>query len=115
MPDTVADALNKAVFSYLLMVFIATLAACMIRGIVILLAKVQDRRKAEAPPTPVLVSVTPARDESAAIAAAIAAAVYTMIGAHRLLYIGEARHGFGWTSEIRSRLHTSHTPRQTGR
>lgn len=115
MPDLVAEALNKAVFSFLLMVVIATLAACLIRGIVVALAKLQDRRRAEEPPTPVLVSVTPARDESAAVAAAIAAAVYTVIGAHRLIYVGEARHGYGWTSEIRSRLHTSHTPRQTGR
>jgi hypothetical protein len=67
--------------------------------------------KKKAPPTPVVVSVTPARDESAEIAAAIGAAVFAVLGAHRLVYIGEARPGFGWTSEIRTRLHTSHAPR----
>jgi hypothetical protein len=75
---------------------------------------IQDRtaEKAKAAaPTPVVVSVTPLRDENAEIAAAIAAAVYTVLGAHRLVYIGEAKPAFSWTGEIRSRLHTSHTPR----
>ena len=50
-------------------------------------------------------------DRALAIAAAIAAAVYAVIGAHRLVHIGEAQRGAGWTTEIRTRLHTSHTPR----
>lgn len=102
------QAINEAIFSYVLMAVIAALTAVFIRGIVIALAA--GKKKAAAP-TPVVVSVTPARDESAEIAAAIGAAVFTVLGAHRLVYIGEAQRGFTWTSQIRSRLHTSHTPR----
>lgn len=106
--STLDIAINTALFAFGLMAVIALLASVMIRGIVILLAA-QSKKKA--PPTPVVVSVTPARDESAEIAAAIGAAVFAVLGAHRLVYIGEARSGAGWTSEIRSRLHTSHSPR----
>lgn len=106
-------ALSTAAFGYGLMAVIAIISAMFIRLIVVMLARTQAKKQAA--PTPVLVSVTPARDENAAIAAAIGAAVYTMLGAHRLVYIGEARQGAGWTSEIRTRLHTSHTPRMERR
>jgi hypothetical protein len=101
-------AIENSLFSYGLMAVIALLTAVMIRIIVGLLARARGKQVAA---SPVVVSVTPARDESAAVAAAIAAAVYTMIGAHRLVYLGEARPGIGWTSELRARLHTSHAPR----
>jgi hypothetical protein len=104
-------AINEAVFSYCLMAVIAGIAALLIRGIVIGLAAI-GKKAAVAKPTPVIVSVTPARDESKEVAAAIAAAVYATLGAHRLVYIGEAQRGVGWTGEIRSRLHTAHRPRQ---
>lgn len=108
---SITQAFNIALFGYGMMAVIAVLVAVVIRAIVMILARTQTRKKAAGAPTPVVVSVTPARDESAAVAAAIGAAVYTILGAHRLVYIGEAKPGFGWTSEIRTRLHTSHTPR----
>lgn len=112
---TLSDIISMAFFGYGMMIVIALLCALLIRGIVVGLASVQDRSKAKAAaaagPTPVVVSVTPLRDENAEIAAAIAAAVYAVLGAHRLVYIGEATPTFGWTGEIRTRLHTSHTPR----
>src|SRR5512147_706885 len=61
---------------------------------------------------PVVFSVMPERDQSAEHAAVIAAAVYAMLGARRLVYLGEAVPGRGWTAELRSRLHTSHMPRK---
>lgn len=48
--------------------------------------------------------------DDAAIVAAISAAVYAVIGAHRIVYLTEARRGSSWTSEMRSQHHTSHTP-----
>lgn len=107
-------AIHTALFAYGLMAVIAVLSALMIRAIVVILAKTQAKKAAPLP-TPVMVSVTPARDENAAIAAAIGAAVFAMLGAHRLVYIGEAKPGFGWTTEIRTRQHTSHTPRMERR
>lgn len=102
-------ALNQAIFSYVLMAVIASITAIIIRGIVYVL---QASRKKQAPAaTPVLVAVNPEQDEGAVVAAAIAAAVYTVLGAHRLVYIGEARRGSAWTSDVRSRHRDSHTPR----
>jgi hypothetical protein len=106
-------AIDLALLGYGLMAAIAVLTALLIRLIVVVLAGAGERAKAKVAgaPTPVIVSVTPMRDENAEIAAAIAAAVYTVLGAHRLVYIGEAKPGFAWTGEVRTRLHTSHTPR----
>lgn len=42
-----------------------------------------------------------------AVIAAIAAAAF---GAHRIVYIGEARPGSGWTAQARTRHHASHAP-----
>ena len=86
-------AIGKSLFSFVVMAIIAVLTALMIRVVVVALASTS---KKQVTATPVVVSVTPARDESAAVAAAIAAAVYAMLGAHRLVYIGEARSGAGW-------------------
>jgi len=111
-------AIETALIAYGLMAVIAMLCAVMIRVIVVVLASAQDKAKAKAAagaPTPVLVSVTPQRDQNAEIAAAIGAAVFAVLGAHRLVYIGDARQTASWTGELRSRLHTSHTPRQGGR
>jgi hypothetical protein len=110
---SVGATIQTAIFAYGMMAVVAMLCALLIRGIVVALASAQERTKAKAAalPTPVIVSVSPLRDENAEIAAAIAAAVHAVIGAHRLIRIGEARPAYTWTSEIRSRLHTSHTPR----
>jgi hypothetical protein len=117
---TLNTAIDTALIAYGLMAVIAMLCAVMIRVIVVVLASAQDKAKAKAAaaagaPTPVLVSVTPQRDQNAEIAAAIGAAVFAVLGAHRLVYIGDARQTASWTGELRSRLHTSHTPRQGGR
>jgi hypothetical protein len=59
--------------------------------------------------TPHRASASPAHDD-AAIVAAISAAVYAVIGAHRIVYLAEARRGSSWTAELRTQHHTSHTP-----
>lgn len=105
-----------ALFAFVLTGIVSMLCAVLIRGIVVGLAFGKARQEAKAAAaTPVVISVTPARDESKEIAAAIAAAVFTVLGAHRLVFIGEARPTFTWTSELRTRLHTSHAPRLGGR
>jgi hypothetical protein len=45
---------------------------------------------------------------SPAVIAAISAAVYSTLGAHRIVYIGGQRAGSTWTNELRSQHHTSH-------
>lgn len=54
-------------------------------------------------------AAAPARDDTA-IVAAISAAVYAVIGAHRIVYLAETRRGSSWTAEMRTQHHTSHTP-----
>ncbi len=103
-------ALNQAIFSYVLMAAIASVTAIIIRGIVYVL-QASQKKHVPAAATPVLVAVNPEQDEGAVVAAAIAAAVYSVLGAHRLVYIGEARRGYGWTSDVRSRHRDSHSPR----
>ncbi len=104
--------ISLALFSFGLMVIIAGLASLLIRGIVVVLAGA--KRKA-APPTPVAITVAPAIDETAAHVAAIAAAVYAVVGAQRLVHIGEAARDAGWTATGRLSHHASHTPRRTPR
>lgn len=108
----VASTIKLSFFAFGMMAVIAGLCAVLIHAIVYVLSQARERQEKAQPPQPVLVSVMPARDESAEIAAAIAAAVHAVIGAHRLVHIGPATKGVGWTTEIRSRLHTSHMPRR---
>jgi hypothetical protein len=99
-----------SVLAYFLMAVIAMLTAVMVLGIVVLLQRVQQRVEARAAPMPVSVAVVPTPDENALRAAAIAAAVYTMVGPHRLIHIGEAARGSAsaWLGEVRTAHHSSH-------
>jgi hypothetical protein len=107
----VGSTISLALFSFGMMVVIAGLASVLIRGIVIVLAS----SKRTAQPTPVSIAVAPAVDETAAHVAAIAAAVYAVVGPHRLVHIGEVPRGPGWTTTGRLAHHVSHTPRRTPR
>lgn len=104
------SSVTLALFGYGMMVVIAVLCAVLIRVIVTVLARAQDARK-RAEPTPVTVSVSPARDETAAHVAAVAAAVYAVVGSHRLVHIGRAPTGTSYAAFGRSQHQTSHTPR----
>jgi hypothetical protein len=104
-----------SIFAYVLMAVVAMLAAVMVRGIVIVLQRAQQRRRVEAGPTPVSISVAPAVEETAAHVAAVAAAVFAVLGAHRLVRVGEAAPAPSWTTAGRAAHHLSHAPRRTGR
>jgi hypothetical protein len=103
-------------FAYLLTVIVALLAAILIRGIVLLLAgakKTRERRIAAATPVQVAVAPEPAQlEDTSAHVAAIAAAIYAVVGARRLVYIGEARPSYGWTTTGRVFHQTSHAPKR---
>jgi hypothetical protein len=105
--------ISLSFFAFGLMAVIAGLSSLLIRGIVIGLARTQ--RKAAPAPTAVSITVAPAVDETAAHVAAIAAAVYAVIGAHRLVHIHEVPRGPGWTGTGRLAHHASHTPRRSPR
>jgi hypothetical protein len=106
--------LQTSIFAYLLMAVVAMLAAVMVRGIVIVLERAGGRRGATST-TPVSISVEPAVDETAAHVAAVAAAVFAVLGAHRLVRIGEPAPAPAWTAAGRAAHHLSHAPRRGGR
>lgn len=105
--------ISLAFFAYGLMVVIAALAAFLIRGIVVALARAGKKPQPVA--TPVSISVAPARDDTAEHVAAVAAAVYAVLGAHRLVRIAEVSRSPAWWSAGRAAHHGSHTPRRDGR
>ncbi|MBK8176461.1 MAG: hypothetical protein IPK66_14680 [Rhodospirillales bacterium] len=111
----IESTIKLAAFSYGMMAVIAGLSAVFIRGIVIVLAASKSKKKAVAAPTAVSISVAPVVDETAAHVAAVAAAVYAILGAHRLVHIGEVPRGAAWTASGRTMHQTSHVPQRTPR
>jgi hypothetical protein len=109
-----SGSIQMSIFAYVLMAIVAMLAPVMVKGIVILLRQA-GRKRASAAATPVNISVVAAVDETAAQVAAVAAAVYAVLGAHRLVRIGESAPTPTWVTAGRAAHHLSHAPRRTGR
>lgn len=96
---------------YLLAFVISMTVALLIRGIVLVVSRLQ-----EAAPEPMRRGqerVPAVEDEIAAVAAA----VYAVMGPYRIVHIQPQRRGSAWTAEGRYAHHASHTvphhPRQT--
>ncbi|NJN46288.1 MAG: hypothetical protein HC808_07220 [Candidatus Competibacteraceae bacterium] len=88
---------------YGLAIVISLLVAVLIRGIVAVLALTG----AKPTPSPVAAPTQPAVVPDNDIAA-IAAAVYAVMGAHRVVHIERGRRGIVWTAEGRATHHISH-------
>ena len=108
---TTLDAIGDMFVIYGIVIVVSMLVAAVIRGIVIVLSRQAERDAAKAPakPAPVAQPVTIAGVPQEHLAA-IAAAVGAMLGAHRIVHIETANRGYGWTAEVRTVHHTSHTP-----
>ncbi len=107
----VGDALSQGSMAYLLTIVVAMCSAVVIRGIVYVLEHISHKKIAAAPATPVQVAVQTqpdAEDENQKLVAAIAAAVFATIGAHRLVYIGETGGTTTWAAAGRTMHQTSH-------
>lgn len=107
-----------ALQGYGLTIFVAVAAAGLIWLIVVVLEAMQKKRKAAvaAVPAAVTVAVEPElqpEDETAKHVAAITAAVYAALGAHRLVYIGEAQPAVGWRTTGRVIHQSSHMPKRS--
>ena len=107
------NVLGVAAFAYGLMAVLAIMTSGLIYGMVKLLGAAQARKgnTSEAAPVRVEVTETPVSEDVGHVAA-IAAAVFATVGAHRLVYIGEAAAG-AWTSAGRVIHHTSHQPKRS--
>ena len=97
------ESLLLALKVYGLAIVISMLVAIMIRVIVASLSAARRQPQAVAPNPEVSVNV--AADHIAAIAAAL----YAVIGAHRIVHIGDRGRGYAWTSEGRAAHHASHS------
>jgi Na+-transporting methylmalonyl-CoA/oxaloacetate decarboxylase gamma subunit len=96
----------KALWVYGIAIVVSLLVALVIKVIVAVLQSF-ERKPAEVPKP--VAAPAPTFDVAADHVAAIAAAVYAMIGAHRIVHI-EDRHRRGeWVVEGRLAHHSSHT------
>jgi hypothetical protein len=71
---------------------------------------ITGRREQGEPAPRVSTAVGLAAHDEGALVAAISAAVYAVIGAHRIVYLAAVRPGTSWTAEMRTQHHTSHAP-----
>ena len=102
MPEILA----KAASIYLFAIVVSLAIAGLIKAIVVLLGAVaREAAPSAAEPAP----QAPAADIEADHVAAIAAAVYSVIGAHRILHIEDVQRGRGWVVEGRLAHHASHS------
>lgn len=112
---TVGVVIVESLFSYGLMAVIALATAGFISVFVTALGVLA--RRAAAPPPTAVAKPAPAAPPAAAtsgidpaVVAAIGAAIHSVVGAHRIVYIGEVPPMGGWTGEVRQRHHGSHHP-----
>lgn len=99
------DAIVKALWIYGIAVVVSMAVAVVIKIIVVVLNAFEPKPAAAAKPAPA--PAPPAFDLLADHVAAISAAVYSAIGAHRIVHIEEHRDP-GWVVEGRLAHHTSH-------
>lgn len=108
------DLIIKSLGMYGLTIVISMLAALLIKLIVVVIAKSEERRKqqardrAVAAAEPVLSGQVDPRH-----VAAISAAVYAMLGSHRIVHIAGSRNMPAWAAEGKRQLQTSHNVRRT--
>jgi hypothetical protein len=100
------EVIVKSLWIYGLAIVVSMAVAVVIKVIVVVLNAL-ERKPAAAPKAAAAPAATPGFDVLADHVAAISAAVYAVIGAHRIVHIEERRHG-EWTVEGRLAHHASH-------
>lgn len=107
------DLIIKSLGMYGLTIVISMLAALLIKVIVVVIAKSEDSRKrakisAASVQQPVLSGQVDARH-----VAAISAAVYAVLGGHRIVHIHGGKNLPSWAAEGKRQLQTSHNVHRT--
>jgi hypothetical protein len=113
---TVSEVTLLGLFAYGLMTVIALLTAVLVRGMVTVLGSMHKKPAIAAPATPMTIAMEPEaseEEERARHVAAVAAAVYAVLGAHRLVYIGEVGRAPSWSTTGRTIQHISHSPKRS--
>ena len=86
---------------YALAIAISMVVALLIRGIVVIVSATGRKPVEEEQPA------SPPAEEEGHIAA-ISAAIFSMVGAHRIVHISAQHRGIAWTVEGRYAHHSSH-------
>jgi hypothetical protein len=100
-------ALVKILWTIGITVAVSLLVALLVRALVLLTARVERAVAATRPEARVCPVDQGIPDEDVA---AVFAAVYAVIGPHRLVHIGAGSHGRSWIAEGRVAHHASHMP-----
>ena len=105
-----ADLIIKSLGMYGLTIIISMLAALLIKLIVVSIARSGDKRKLARTKTEKVQPVAPARGDGVdpQHVAAISAAVYAVLGSHRIVHIAAGRYQLTWSSEGKRQLQSSH-------
>ena len=106
------DIIIKSLGMYGLTIVISMLAACLIKLIVVVIAKSEDRRNQ--------VRINTAKSEAPVLTdgvdprhvAAISAAIFAVLGAHRIVHIAGGKYLPSWAAEGKRQLQTSHNVRR---
>ncbi len=102
------DILFKTLWMYGLAIVVSLLIAVVIKAIVGGLNAFERLSLAKAAPQPAAPMAELAPGVSADHVAAIVAAVYATIGAHRIVHIDDGHRAAGWVNEGRRAHHASH-------
>jgi hypothetical protein len=97
----------KTLWVLAITVGVSLLVALLVRALVTLTARVERAVSSAAPQARVCPIDEGIPDEDVA---AVFAAIYAVIGPHRLVHIGMGGHGRSWIAEGRVAHHGSHTP-----
>ncbi len=103
-----SELIIKTAWMYGLAIIVALGIAAVIKVIVMVLSAFEPKPATAAKPA-AAAPEAPALDVEADHVAAIAAAVYALIGAHRIVHIEKERRHGEWAVEGRIAHHTSHT------
>lgn len=109
------DLIIKSFGMYGLTIVISMLAALLIKVIVLSIAKSEDRRKQASKAKSKVAAAKPVLSGQVdpAHIAAISAAVYAVLGSHRIIHISDGRRAPGWASEGKRQLQSSHDVHRT--
>jgi hypothetical protein len=102
----ITAAIIKALQVYGIAIVISLLVAVLIKGMVVLGARLEKKAQPSGMPLGTVCPIDRGIPEEDV--AALSAAIFAMIGSHRILHIAPTAHG--WTSGGRATQHT-HTPR----
>ncbi|MCB1860470.1 MAG: OadG family protein [Chromatiaceae bacterium] len=107
------DLIIKSLGMYGLTIVISMLAALLIKLIVVVIAKTEDSRKrAKSSVASVQAPVLGGQVDPRHVAA-ISAAVYAVLGSHRIVHIERGKNIPSWAAEGKRQLQTSHNVHRT--